>query len=249
MGQIHRGEYKEVEEITFAEFAEKWLSDYAKVKVRPSTYRFYEGIVSLHLVPHFGQRLLTNITVYSVEEYLAKRLKEGKLSPTTIGYHLRVLKTVLKRAVKWGYLRVNPAQDMEKPKPKRKEMDFLTTEEINLFLANVSPEYYPLFLTAILTGMRRGELLGLQWGDIDWSSSRIFIRRSLWRGKFVPVKSERSIRKIVMTPKLASVLKRHKIACPVSDPLTWSSLTARESLWMRIIFITVSFYQHSEEQV
>lgn len=95
---------------------------------------------------------------------------------------------MLKHAVKWVYLTRNPAQDIECPRIERKEMDFLTPEEIRLFLNAVDPRYYPLFLTAILTGIRQGELLGLKWSDINWASNQIYIRRSLNRGKFIEPK-------------------------------------------------------------
>lgn len=217
MRAIHRSEYQEPKDITFKDFAKVWLSDYASVKVRRSTYTFYETILRLHLIKHFGDKPLKRISTHGIESYLAEKLKEGQLSATTIGYHLRVLKTVLKRAVLWGYLRSNPADSIEKPKARKAEMDFLSPEEIKLFLAQVDKDYYALFLMAILTGMRRGELLGLKWGDIDWNSGLVFVRRSLWRGQLVSTKSERAARAIVMSPKLAKTLKLHKLATLGSD--------------------------------
>jgi integrase len=72
-----------------------------------------------------------------------------------------------KHAVRWGYLRANPAEHVENPRVEREEMDILTPDEIRLFLDQVKPAYKALFLTAVLTGMRRGELLGLQWSDVN----------------------------------------------------------------------------------
>lgn len=91
------------------------------------------------------------------------------------------------------------------------EMDFFTPEEIRLFLDNVNPVYYTLFLTAVMTGVRRGELLALQWGDIDWNSNQISVRRSIYRGELVNPKSKNSIRRIVITPILRQALERHRL--------------------------------------
>ena len=96
-------------------------------------------------------------------------------------------------------------------------MDILLPEEIKLFLEHATPKYKTFFLTAILTGMRRGELLGLQWGDIDWNHNQIYVRRSLWKGQFVSPKTKTSMRKIDMSPHLAMELRKHKFSNPVSD--------------------------------
>ena len=113
----------------------------------------------------------------------------------------------------WGYLRESPALYVEKPRVERKEMDFLVPEEIRSLLEQVRPQFHALFLSAVLTGMRRGELLGLQWGDIDWNGDQIPIRRSLYfeaprkgkerRWRFITPKSKNSVRAINMSPTLA----------------------------------------------
>ncbi|MDI6690008.1 MAG: site-specific integrase [Actinomycetota bacterium] len=84
-------------------------------------------------------------------------------------------------------------------------MDFLSTSELRMFLENVKikdPEYYPLFLTAALTGMRRGELLALKWSDINWATNQIHVRRSLVLGKLQEPKSKAAIRAIIVPPIL-----------------------------------------------
>ena len=99
-------------------------------------------------------------------------------------------------------------------------MDFLNVEEINAFLATVKTKdsrYYPLFLTATLTGMRRGELLALKWNDINWKTSQIHVRRSLVHGKLEEPKSRAAIRSIIMPPTLVRTLKKHQLSCPPGD--------------------------------
>lgn len=241
MRQIHRSEYRELVQIGFAEFAKKWLADYAQGAVKRSTLAGYQEIVRKHLVPFFGNMKLTQITLDVIQGYVSEKRKEGKLSPKTINNTLVPLKEMLKHAVLWNYLRENPAQYVEKPRIEREEMDFLSPQELRLFLDNVDRRYYPLFLTACLTGMRRGELLGLKWGDIDWASSTIFVRRSLWQGQLTTPKSKNSVRAIAMSPKLKEVLFAYQVEAPASSldlvfcnevgrPLDPSSLIKRQFL-------------------
>ena len=94
-------------------------------------------------------------------------------------------------------------------------MDCLETQEIQLFLnacldPKEDPQDYPLFYTAIFSGVRRGELLGLRWGDIDWASKNIQVRKSLYKDKLQEPKSEYSKRKIDMGPRLIEALKAHR---------------------------------------
>lgn len=99
---------------------------------------------------------------------------------------------------------------MKAPRKDHKEMQWMLLCEIPLYLNALQEEPQPLFFTAIFTGMRLGELLALQWGDIDWSSSIICFRRTVWNGQFQEPKTKKSIRIIVMSPRLSDVLVRYK---------------------------------------
>lgn len=225
-----RGEYGEIREITFKDFALKWLEGYTKGRVKESTYRFYKFIIvpeknpqknpqkKPYLIPYFGERKLTQITPDMIEAYLSERLNEGKLSKRTIAYHLTVLRMLFKRAILWGYLRQNPAEKVEGIRPKRREMEFLREEEVRLFLPQVRDEFYPLFLTAVLTGMRQGEILALKWGDISWATNQIHVRRSLdLNRRFTEPKTEHSIRIVPMSQNLALTLKKHQLGCEPNE--------------------------------
>lgn len=210
LNDINSGTYKELKETGFGDFSNLWLATYAKAKVKASTLRSYQDIIEKHLIPCFENCKLTALTTDSIQRYVTRKLEEGQ-KPKTVNNHLVPLKEMLKHAVVWGYLKENPANYVEKPRVEKEEMDFLTPEEIQAFLNQVTPKYYPLFLAAILTGLRRGELLALQWGDVDFRNNTINVRRSLYKGRFVTPKSRNSTRKVIMTPTLASVLKRHKL--------------------------------------
>jgi integrase len=172
-------------------------------------------IIRVHLIPHFESMHLKDITTAMIQRYIAKKLET--LSPKSVVNHLVPLKEMLKHATRWGYLKHNPADYAEKPRVEREEMEFLTPEEIRAFLQEVRPKRYVFFLMAVLTGCGRGELLGLQVGDIDFRKNQIHVRRSLWKGKFVTPKSKYSVRSIDMSPYLAHELKKHLIRKPHSD--------------------------------
>jgi integrase len=108
---------------------------------------------------------------------------------------------------------------VEKPRVEKEEMDILSPEEIRLFLDEVTPKHKPFFLTAVLTGMRRGELLGLRWGDIDWHHRQIHVRQALCDTvkDFLTPKSRYSVRRVDMSPKLVRELKKHKLSSPISE--------------------------------
>lgn len=215
LGELENGTYQEIKKIRFKAFADLWLESYVKSKVKPSTLRSYQDILKNHLKPILGDFQLTGITTAMLQKYVAKRLESVK--PKTVINELVPVKEMFKHAVRWGYLKVNPAEYVERPRVEKEEMEILIPEEIRLFLEQVTPKYIPFFLTAILTGMRRGELLGLQWGDIDWNCSQIHVRRTLWKRQFVTPKSKRSIRRIDMSPYLAVELKKHLMASPFKE--------------------------------
>ncbi len=215
MGEVHNGTYREIKKTTFARFADLWLESYAKTKTKPSTLESYQLIINKHLKPVFGGYLLTDITTVMLQRYVANRL--DKVKPKTVINEIVPIKKMFKHAVRWGYLKVSPAEYVERPRVEKEEMSILNPKEVGLLLKHVAPKHKAFFLTAILTGMRRGELLGLQWDDIDWNNSQIHVRRSIWKGKFVSPKSRASIRKIDMSPNLVMELKKHKLASPTSE--------------------------------
>jgi len=217
MNQINAGTYQEFEKILFEEYSAKWLSDYAKVSVKRSTFISYEDIVRLHLNPRFGKQYLHRISAADVQKFVSEKITNEELSPKTVINILIPLKEMFKHAVVWGLIKRDPTIYVKRPRVETEEMDFLNPEEIRLFLDNVGSEYYALFLTAVMTGMRRGELLALQWGDIDWNSNQISVRRSIFRGEFINPKSKNSIRRIVISPVLRQELEQYRLLTRKSD--------------------------------
>jgi integrase len=214
-------------DISFKDFAEDWFKNYAELRVKPSTLSSYRYVIDIHLNPAFGNLYLRHITASKIDELISRVRKTRK--PKTVNNILIQLKSMLTYARRRGYLRENPALDVRSVRLDRREMDFLNPSEIRLLLKHSQEPFKTLFFTAALTGMRRGELLALQWGNIDWNSNTIFVRRSIyWRSKketqegrtrfeFTSPKSERSVRAVVMSPALKEALEIHRMTCPVSS--------------------------------
>ena len=241
VAEVQQGTYHEIKKLRFRDFATQWLDSYATHRVKDSTLRSYRDIVSNHLVTAFGDYLLTDITTAMLQGYVGDRLKtlkpvaisqkkahgteaaeEMKKPPQTfksktVINELVVLKEMFKHATRWGYVKVNPTEYVERPRVEREEMETLTPGEVRKFLEQSPPRLRALFLMAVLTGMRRGELLALRRRDIDWKNSQILVNRSVWKGKFIPPKSKTSVRRIDMSPHLARELQNHIEASPNNE--------------------------------
>jgi integrase len=195
-----------LKEATFGEYAPRWLENHS-VNLKPWTADFYGKVLRVHLLPRFGQRPLQDIDREAVAGFKAKMVRAGKWSPRTVNHVLTTLKTVLNNAVMDGYISSSPAASVKPVKVVMEEKDFLRTWELRLLLDNARPRNRTLFLCALLTGMRQGELLALHWKCVDFASMQIRVRRSLYKGSFVEPKSARSRREIDMAPMLARALR------------------------------------------
>jgi len=161
----------------------------------------------MHIQPFFGRIRLDQIGLPHVREFV-KTMLAKQLKPATVLKAVALVKEMFKHAVQWGYLDANPALYIERPRVEIEEMEILTPPEIRRLLEAAEEPVRTLLLCAVLTGMRRGELLGLKWEEIDFEGNRIHVRRALWRGKFVTPKSRRSRRAIDMGPTLKGALGR-----------------------------------------
>lgn len=200
------------EPITMAEFTAKWDEDYLVVRqqlgrLKESTLVGYRVNLRVHIQPFFGRTRLDEIGLPHVREFV-KAMLAKQLKPATVLKAVAIVKEMFKHAVQWGYLDANPALYIERPRVEIEEMEILTPPEIRRLLEAAEEPVRTLLLCAVLTGMRRGELLGLKWEDIDFEGNRIHVRRALWRGKFVTPKSRRSRRAIDMGPTLKAALGR-----------------------------------------
>jgi integrase len=201
---ISGGTYAELREATFAEFAKKWLA-HVESRLKPSTRDGYERYIRKQLVPEFGRYPLRALNAGLIQAWMDERLAEGS-APKTVNNYLVVMKKMLGDGVTWGYLAANPAGAVRRAKVPHQEMQALAPEQVRRFLAAVAPDYWLFFTVAVFTGLRRGELIALQWGDVDRQAGRLHVRRSLWKGQFIGPKTRRSIRSVDLAPQVLSAL-------------------------------------------
>ena len=211
--QLFQGTYVKPSPSTTGEFLEHWLSIY-KPNLSPRSYERYRDIIRRHIIPCIGKVPLTQLKPEHLQKHYAS-IQDNGLSACTVRYHHAVIHVALKSALKWGIITHNPSDAVELPKTRTIEMKTWGEQDINTFLDSAKEStYYPLFYTALFTGMRRSELLGLKWGDIDFVMSQIYVSKGLHQLKtgeyiFTEPKSSKSRRTISMSPSTYLVLKEH----------------------------------------
>jgi len=218
---LERGAYVKPQRISLGEYLKHWVESYAVMHTSPRTAEGYQAIVNRYLVPALGGIPLCELQPQHLEKYYGDALAHGRLdgkgglSTRTVLHQHRVLSQALSHAVKQGVLARNVAQAVVAPRPGRSQMGTLSSGDVPRFLdaARRTP-YYILFYTALYTGMRRGELLGLRWCDIDLGKASISVVQTLYRlsgGKFVikEPKSPHSRRMVALSPSVAELLRRH----------------------------------------
>jgi integrase len=207
---------------TVKQFLDDWLENTHKHNIRPRSYERYEQIVRLHIVPSLGKVQLQKLAPQQLKKLYADKLAEG-LSAITVAAIHNLLHRALDDAVKWELLARNVCDRVSPPRRVHHEIQPLTLEQIHLLLeaARGHPQE-ALFILALNTGMRRGELLGLKWRDIHFGGGTLQVRRILNR---VPTKmagetgqryeeaepkTARSRRGIVLTEMALDALNLHQ---------------------------------------
>lgn len=175
--------------MTLEAFLTQWLDAHVRHSVEQKTYEQYEGLCRLHIIPELGHIRLENLNPLDLQNFYSKKLtapradgRPGTLSPTTIKRMHDVLKIALNQAVRWQMIPRNVADLADPPKTRRKEIRVWTPEQAAQFLASVEKDpYYAAYLLALTVGLRRGEILGLRWRDVDWARSAVTIRQTIVR--------------------------------------------------------------------
>jgi integrase len=213
LNQLDNGTFIKPGKVTVAEYLERWLNEYAKPNLSPRGFERYAGIIRRYLIPEMGNMQLAQLKPEHIQKHYAAMQSKG-LSAGTVRYHHAVIHKALQTALKWGLLGRNAADGVDPPRSRRNDMQIWDDFEVRHFLeaAKDSP-YCALFHTALFTGMRRSELLALQWRDIHLH--QIYVNRSLHHLKdgsyiFTQPKSVKSRRTIALSPSSVLTLMEYK---------------------------------------
>ncbi len=179
----------DADNIKLGEYLGRWLTDSVRDTVRPTTFERYEQMVRLHIRPVLGQLKLKNLTSAHVRGLYREKLDAG-LAPRTVQYIHVTLHKALKQAIADGLIPRNATEAVKPPQVRREEMRPLTAEQVKvLFEAAKGDRLEALYVLAVTTGLRQGELLELKWRDIDLEAGTLQVRRTLTTAKGGPVLS------------------------------------------------------------
>ncbi len=206
------------------DFAGHWFQNHAQVRCKPSTCRRYWQILRIHIVPEIGDLKLDEVRRVDIEVIIAKKQKES--APKTVNHYLGVLTRMFRSAVEWDVLERSPCDGVQRLKEPPPETHFWDFDQAAAFLdaAAAEPEWHLLFLTAMKTGMRQGELFALRWSAVDMDRKVIEVRESFTHGRLTTTKGNRS-RRVPMTKALEHLLTE-RMGC--SDDLVFGTIDGKK---------------------
>jgi integrase len=212
-GQKLDGTLLATSRLTVADFLQRWL-DAIKCSVRPTTHASYDNNVRLHINPRIGGIRLLTLSPAQVQSVYGKMAEAG-LSPRMQQLIHTILRRALAQGMKWGLLARNVCDAVERPRVPKFEFRALTPEEVGKLLeAAKGRRLEAIFTLAVATGLRVGELLGLQWDDIDLDAGLLSVRRTMneLHGKpfFNEPKTSKSRRQVILPRIAVDALHDHR---------------------------------------
>ena len=218
--EVQQNTFIDAPQQTLAQFLTDWLENTQKQSIRPRTYERYEEMIRLHILPVLGRHKLQSLSAQQVQAFYAKKMKEGLSAATVIAFH-SLLHKALDTAVKWNLVARNVCDAVTPPREEQFEATVLTLEQIHKLLEVVEGHRMEaLFKLALATGMRRGEIMGLKWQDIDFVRGTLQVRRVLSRipsklpGKGyteAEPKTPKSRRTLIIAPFALKALEEHRL--------------------------------------
>lgn len=203
-------------EMTFLEFVEAFWKPYLERKgIKPSTQVGYDCALQKHILPAFGDLKLTEITPLHIENLMKAKLNsKSTLAPKTVLNLLRLVQGIFSVAKDNDLVTLPPVRRMHRPFVPKTEKPAWTPEQVRSILAEIGPAYRPIFVCVALTGVRAGELFGLQWKHVDLESGELHVEQSLWNKQIVSPKTKASRDSVWFDEVLRRVLEEHRQSSP-----------------------------------
>ena len=222
-----------VGQYTVGQWMDVWFENYAKIKVRPSSHQTYRGYIENHIKPNIGSIPLNKLTSLELQKLYKKLLGNGRverieskkqpkgLSAKTVRNINQIICSALNLAIEQRLILTNPADACALPKLEHREMKTLPVEQLTSFLREAKESgVFEMYYIELATGLRRGELLGLKWSDIDLEHGSLRVQRQIARidGEIVeaPLKTKNAYRTLLLSADAIDVLKTQKKKCGTS---------------------------------
>ena len=236
VADVQNGMVTEGKSLKFEDFVEIWKRDYGSKELAPSTYNRYLGMLNSRIIPYFSHFHVDKIKPTDIMQFydllsrdtqiIRKKNNNGKktgkpLSSKTIVEHHRLLHAMLQRAVYWQMIVANPAERVQPPKTKKPKRKYYDDEQSKALVSNLMEltedqfKYKVAIILTVFTGVRLGELMGLEWNDINFREGIVSINRSSQylaeKGVFTKTpKTESSIRDVAIPKFVVSLLEEYK---------------------------------------
>lgn len=176
--EVYNSVHINPERLTFTEFVDKWRENYMYTSLAASTVEVYEGILK-YILPHLESNYIKDITTFHLIQYFSNESKAGKGS---LEKKYNILMSIFKRAMEWNVIHENPMLYVDKPKKSKRKSQFYNRDEIRVLLYEIKtlkPRHQLMIKLALVGGLRRGEVLGIAFDQVDFAKNQIHIKRSL----------------------------------------------------------------------